>query len=142
MNTLRRKTRQKTWAMGGGLLCSMLLFSAIAMAETQVKSGEFWEVKISTVQKSGKTTATITVSGKNGYKPNKDYPWKLILKSGPGIDSEKVLKKGDAKKFDSKVVVFEVTTDAAPSGKVSADLKMSLCDATQCKQELVSLSWS
>jgi hypothetical protein len=123
------------------ILSAILLFTLAASAGTQIKSGSFYDVKISTVSKDGKTIATITITGKSGYKPNMQYPWKLTINSGPGITEKKILKKGDAKQFDFKAVVFEVSTDQSDSQKVQAELKLSLCDPKQCKQELVPLTW-
>lgn len=135
-------TRNKTATLiVSAFFAAVTFFSTLGSAVAQTKSGTFYDIKISTMTKDGKTTATVTVTGSSGYKPNKDYPWKLTVLSGPGISEKKTLRKDDAKQFDSTAVVFEVTTDESHDQKVSAELKLGMCDAKQCKMEKVPLTW-
>ncbi|MDJ0761975.1 MAG: hypothetical protein QNJ97_03210 [Myxococcota bacterium] len=92
----------------------------------------FFDVKIDTKVVKDKKTATITATGKNGYHCNMLYPWKVSIKSGTDLPEKKVLRKGDAKTFTEKKVVFELTTG---TGEVGIEMKMSFCDNKGCKAE-------
>jgi hypothetical protein len=134
--------KKMTTSVLGGLLAAIVVSAAPAYADTQTKSGSFYEIKIATSVKEGKLVATITITGKDGYHPNKDYPWKLTVNFGPGINEKKIMKKKDAKQFDIKAVIFEVTTEQSNSQKISAELKLGMCDPKQCKMERVPLTWT
>jgi hypothetical protein len=106
------------------------------------KSGSFYDVKVETARNGARGTATITVSGKNGYHCNIQYPWKLTLTADPSLGLDKtVLRKTEAARFTERSVVFSVSYEARAGKTVSAELKLSLCDDKQCQMETVPLSW-
>ncbi|MBW2277768.1 MAG: hypothetical protein JRF63_09770 [Deltaproteobacteria bacterium] len=124
------------------ILTAVFVAGSIASAAI-TKSGSFYTVKVETSGSGDSRVAKITTVGKNGYHCNKLYPWKLTITPGDGVTVAKTkLKKGDAKKFEEAAVVFEVPYTAADGAKkVSAKLKLSLCDDKQCQMETVPLSW-
>jgi hypothetical protein len=106
------------------------------------KSGGFYDVKVETAKSGTRGTATLTVTGKNGYHCNIQYPWKLTLTAAPELKLEKtVFRKADAVRFAQKAVVFSASYEVRAEKTVSAELKLSLCDDKQCQMETVSLSW-
>ena len=126
------------------VLAAMLVAGSLATAAI-TKSGSFYTVKVETTGSGDARTAKITTTGKNGYHCNKLYPWKLTVKPGSGVTMDKTVfksKKGEAKTFSEAKVVFEVPYKvSADAGKVTAKLKISLCDDKQCQMETVPLSW-
>ncbi len=129
----------------GAILTAVVLVLFVAAplaAGTVKKSGEFYDVKVVAKKQGAKTLATITAKGRSGYKCNMQYPWKLTLKPSPGIKVEKkIYKKKDAKKFAKEAVVFEIAYTQESADKISAKLKLSMCDDKQCKMETVPLTW-
>ncbi|MDD5307940.1 MAG: hypothetical protein PHU25_11520 [Deltaproteobacteria bacterium] len=106
------------------------------------KSGAFYDIMVETAKSGARSTATIAVTGKNGYHCNIQYPWKLTLTADPAIKLDKtVLRKADAARFTERSVAFLVSYEAGAGKTVSAELKLSLCNDKQCQMETVSLSW-
>lgn len=125
------------------LAAAALLIATAGFAATVAKAGSFYDVKVVTAGSAGAMVATITTTGKNGYHCNMLYPWKLTVDAGPGLTIAKPkLKKEDAAQFTEKAVIFKVPYTAAESAtKVTASLKLSLCDDKQCQMETVALTW-
>ena len=126
------------------LLLLATVFAAGSLAAAAVtKSGSFYTVKVETSGSGDSRTAKITTTGKNGYHCNKLYPWKLTVTPGAGVTMGKTLfKRKDAKPFSEPTVVFTVPYTASDDAKkISAKLKLSLCDDKQCQMETVELSW-
>lgn len=125
-------------------LSAIFIFSmsTAALAGVVKKSSDFYEVTVNTSGKASKKVATVKVVGVKGYHPNKLYPWKLEINASENIKIEKTIyKKKDAKKFNKDVVIFEVPYEMVKKGKVSAVIKLSLCDDKQCKADKVALTW-
>ena len=112
-----------------GLLFSFVLISAVSAKE------KFYEVEVKLDK--AKKTATVMAKGAGGYHCNVDYPWKIKVVE-PGSD-ERVYKKTDAKVFSKESVEFVIPYTHA--GKVTALLKLSVCDDKQCRMEKVELKW-
>jgi hypothetical protein len=127
------------------ILAAALVLSAAtaALAAAVTVSGSFYDVKVVTSGSDGSMVATITTTGNNGYHCNMLYPWKLTVDEGTGITVPKpMLKKADAEQFTEPAVIFKVPYTAADSAtKVTAALKLSLCDDKQCQMETVKLEW-
>jgi hypothetical protein len=124
------------------LLGAALAAGSIASAAV-TKTGSFYVVKVETSGSGDARVAKITTTGKNGYHCNMLYPWKLTLTPGRGVTlARTAFKKGDAKQFAEAAVVFEVPYQAsAGAEKITAALKLSLCDDKQCQMETVDISW-
>jgi hypothetical protein len=127
------------------LAAALVLSTAAAtLAAAVTVSGSFYDVKVVTAPVSdGSMLAAITTTGKNGYHCNMLYPWKLTVDQGTGITVPKpILKKDDAAQFKEPAVIFKVPYTATDSAtKVTAALKLSLCDDKQCQMETVKLEW-
>ncbi|MCP4606954.1 MAG: hypothetical protein GY847_41660 [Proteobacteria bacterium] len=133
---------RNTTKLATGLVIISLFFTMFASTGTIAKTGTFYDVKVETAVKQGKTIATITATGKSGYHCNKLYPWKLAITPGPEIEIKKtVYKKKDAKKFAEDAVIFKISYLKKADSKMRAKLKLSMCDEKQCKMETVTLSW-
>lgn len=118
------------------------IFSTTAFCDIGEKDVSFYDLKIVKSTSDAKQVVTITVTGKSGFKCNIAYPWKLKMKPSPGLSLEKdVYKKTDAEKFDKDAVVFKVSYGVKPKQKVSADLKLSMCDDKICKMKTIPLTW-
>jgi len=136
--TTRAKTRLHVIFFA--ILLAVGLVGAQVLAESI--NGPFYTVEVKKTKKKDKNVAVITITGTNGYHCNMLYPWKLTVKPTSGVKTEKdTYKKGDAKTFTEKAVVFEVVYTAEAGKKASANLKMSLCNEKQCDRAKVDLTW-
>lgn len=101
-----------------------------------------YNIAVQVSEQNSKETAAITVIGRSGYHINTLYPWKLTVKPTPGVVlDKKIYTKKDAAQFDEKKVVFSVTYINRMTKKMSAELKLGLCDARQCRSDKIPLNW-
>lgn len=101
-----------------------------------------YKIAIEKSVQDGKNTATITITGQNGYHANTLFPWKLTVKPAPGVILEKsVYTKNDAARFDESKVIFSVSYINRSGQKMSAELKLGVCNDRQCLMMAVPLSW-
>lgn len=120
------------------LLTFVYVFPKTAQAETKTTS--YYNIDTQTTSVKGRSVTTVSVKGKGGFHCNTLYPWKLTLTPDPGITlKQTVLKKKDAAKFSEGIVEFEVKYTPKAGKAISGKLKFSVCNAKQCKMEVVSL---
>jgi hypothetical protein len=126
------------------LIAAALLAGGWAASAPVVESGSFYKVTVTTSGANGSMVAKVVVTGKKGYHPNKDYPWRLTIQPSKGVTLAKTefrSKRGDGE-FTKKAATFSVPYTAARSAeKVKAELKLSLCNGGQCQMKLVKLTW-
>ena len=114
-------------------------------ADPIVKQDERYKLVLTTkVTPDGKKEATIVVTPKPTYHNNMDYPWKVTLKSGPGVTPDTKYKKKKNPPdptFKEEKVTFKIPTDNSTTEKVKAEIKMSHCNDKQCWSAKVALEW-
>jgi hypothetical protein len=87
--------------------------------------------------------AQISMAPRGGFKINKAYPTKIMLKAGAGVTLPKTtLKKGDATSLEEKGASFPVRYTAAEAGgEVEATVKFSVCNAETCEMVKEKVAW-
>ncbi len=108
------------------------LFAA-TVAGTAFAAGQY-DLKVtapSSAKLNQKAEAKVTVTAKEGWKINGEYPAKFTLVEADGVTFEKnTLKKADAAKFDDHTAEWSVALTAASAGKkqIKGELKFAVCD--------------
>jgi hypothetical protein len=118
------------------LFAAILVLPLVACAGDATQEGDVYAVSTKTSGKGDKGAVTVTVTGKDGYKCNILYPWKLTLRDPTG---EKVVKKDQAKVFSESKVQFDLGDISL--GATKAQLKLSVCNDKQCQNKTVDLSF-
>ncbi len=114
----------------------------IAQVPAVTADDPFYSISIEKSMQDGKNAATVTVIGRSGYHTNLAYPWKLTVKPAAGVVLDKeVYTRQDAAQFDENKVVFVVSYTGQPAEKMSAELKLNLCNDAECRSAKVPLSW-
>jgi hypothetical protein len=95
---------------------------------------------------SAKSTATIKIEPKGGYKMNLDYPTKLTLTAPDGVKIEKTkLTKADTDevKVDKSAAAFEVKFTAESKGKKSftGEVKFAVCTENDCQNKVEKVAF-
>jgi hypothetical protein len=125
-------------------IAAALLAAGLAHSAPVIKAGSFYKVTVTTSGSNGSMKAKVRVTGKNGYYPNKAYPWSLTVEPAKGVTLAKTefrSKQGDGA-FTKKAATFTVPYTATSAAKsVKAELKLSLCNGGQCQMKTVKLSW-
>ena len=117
-------------------LVVVFIAASAAIAGMTKKDGSFYLIKIETKGSGADTVAVFTATGKPGYHPNKEYPWKLAFDEKDGVKlTKRVLKKADAATFDEKKVIFKVPVKISNGAKATGLLKFSFCNEKQCEFE-------
>jgi hypothetical protein len=83
-----------------------------------------------------RSTASVTIAAKNGWKVNEEAPISVKLTSEPGVKLEKdKLKTGDLAQRTKELARFDVAFTAGEPGKktINAEAKFVMCMATTCK---------
>lgn len=96
-----------------------------------------------TVTSPAGAPANIAMSPRGGFKINKAYPTKILLKAADGVTlSKTTLKKGDASSLDEKGAAFDVAyTCGDAGGQVEATVKFSVCSEQTCEMVKEKVSW-
>ena len=120
--------------------------TAIA-ADTAPANSDLKVTAPASVKTGEAVTATISVTTKNGYHINKEYPNKLTLTAVDGVQMDKtafVSADGVVKgpKGDENVLEFSLpfTVKAAGAKEIKGKIKYAECKATECipvSQEVV-----
>lgn len=132
-------------SLGG--LCSLAVSEGSALAHPELAAerlplatveGDQYlvEVEAPTLEVGKEGALRVVVSGKNGFKFNKDFPIKLELTAPPeGLSAPKLLLKRDDGKLDADgKFTFLVPLLASKAGEFSleATLKFSVCNDDKC----------
>jgi hypothetical protein len=96
-----------------------------------------------TVTAPAGSPANIEMAPRGGFKINKAYPTKILLKAAAGVTlSKTTLKKADASSLDEKGAAFPVAyTCGDDGGQVEATVKFSVCSEQTCEMVKEKVSW-
>ena len=126
--------------------CSVLIVAPAAAADGDAAKPavQIEKAHYAVVVKSPKgAAANIEMTPRGGFKINKAYPTKVMLKAGDGVTLPKTtLKKGDATTLDEKAAKFPVNyTCGDAGGQVEATVKFSVCSEQTCEMVKEKVSW-
>jgi len=89
--------------------------------------------------------AVVVLTGRGGFHVNTEYPTRLALGAGPGVQlARSSVGKKDALTLTEAGGRFPVDYTAAAAGDVSltAQVSLSVCDAKQCEMATAKLAWT
>jgi hypothetical protein len=101
-------------------------------------AGELHEVKGSQAKATvgTKGSASVTLTGKNGWHINEEFPIQLKVAPGPGVSVDKpLLGRKDLAESTKELARFEVGFTASEPGAktIDATAHFAVCQATSCK---------
>jgi len=125
------------------LFCLIGCLSSGAVYAEEPNPGRFYEIAVEKVEHDGRDAVLITVTGKQGYHINIDYPWKLTLQAEDGLVVEKYHYLGaDAELLAEERAVFRIPYRAKRDLTVKANLRLAVCRDVRCVFDDVVLAWS
>jgi ABC-type glycerol-3-phosphate transport system substrate-binding protein len=102
------------------------------------------QITVASATPGAEVKGNVAITPKADFKFNKQYPTKIKLTGTDGVTVKQALLKAKDGKVEDKGASFPVgyTCAKTDGGKVSAELKFSVCNAETCKLVKEEVSWN
>jgi hypothetical protein len=120
------------------LMRALPIALALGLAAAPALAADTYDVSVAQAKATvgAKATASVVVTGKNGWHLNEEFPISLVLKPDASVNMEKkLLGRKDLAESTKEKARFEVAFTASEAGKknIDAEARFAICQASACK---------